>query len=88
MWVANCEYTRDFAIGPSIVGMQYDENHKSQRKLIAGLAQISEMMRKIRTTARFLLGNLHDFTTAECISYEQLKEASSNLHEKSFTHLL
>ncbi|KAG0177399.1 hypothetical protein DFQ28_005830 [Apophysomyces sp. BC1034] len=38
------------------------------------IAQVSENMRKIRTTARFLLGNLCDFTHKEIVPYDQLKE--------------
>ncbi|KAI8092665.1 tRNA synthetases class I-domain-containing protein [Halteromyces radiatus] len=64
MWVANCEYSRDVSIGPTII------------------AQMSEIMRKIRTTARFMLGNLHDFTYKDKIKYEDLKEIDKYmLHE-------
>ncbi|OAD75233.1 hypothetical protein PHYBLDRAFT_155021 [Phycomyces blakesleeanus NRRL 1555(-)] len=56
LWVASCEYTKDVAMGPSII------------------AQISENMRKIRTTARFMLGNLHDFNHTDIVPYNQLKE--------------
>ncbi|KAI9487472.1 MAG: tRNA synthetases class I-domain-containing protein [Benjaminiella poitrasii] len=55
-WVANCEYTRDVSIGPSII------------------AQISDNLRKIRTTARFLLGNLHDFKEEYYVHYDKLQE--------------
>ena len=37
-------------------------------------AQVSDSIRKIRTTARFLLGNLHDFSYKDCVPYDQLKE--------------
>ncbi|KAI9492549.1 isoleucyl-tRNA synthetase [Zychaea mexicana] len=64
MWVANCEYTKDIAVGPSII------------------AQVSDIIRKIRTTARFLLGNLHDFSYNDCVPYDQLKETDRYmLHE-------
>ncbi|KAI9258793.1 Isoleucyl-tRNA synthetase [Phascolomyces articulosus] len=64
MWVASCEYTKDIAVGPSII------------------AQISDNIRKIRTTARFLLGNLHDFSYKDCVPYNQLKETDRYmLHE-------
>ncbi|KAI8343278.1 tRNA synthetases class I-domain-containing protein [Chlamydoabsidia padenii] len=56
MWVANCEYTRDVNIGPTVI------------------AQMSEIMRKVRTTARFMLGNLHDFTYKDSLKYADLKE--------------
>ncbi|CEP09256.1 hypothetical protein [Parasitella parasitica] len=55
-WVANCEYTRDVSIGPSII------------------SQISDSLRKVRTTARFLLGNLHDFKEVHYVDYERLQE--------------
>ncbi|KAI7906731.1 tRNA synthetases class I-domain-containing protein [Cokeromyces recurvatus] len=55
-WVANCEYTRDVSIGPSII------------------AQISDNLRKIRTTARFLLGNLYDFKEEYYVPYKELQE--------------
>jgi len=39
------------------------------------LKQLADVYRKIRNTARFLLGNLHDFNPAEnAIPYEQLPE--------------
>ncbi|KAI7851172.1 tRNA synthetases class I-domain-containing protein [Circinella umbellata] len=64
MWVASCEYTKDMAVGPSII------------------AQVSDNIRKIRTTARFLLGNLHDFTYKDCVPYDQLNETDRYmLHE-------
>ncbi|KAL0086544.1 isoleucine--tRNA ligase [Phycomyces blakesleeanus] len=64
LWVASCEYTKDVAMGPSII------------------AQISENMRKIRTTARFMLGNLHDFNHTDIVPYNQLKEIDHYmLHE-------
>ncbi|KAI9355820.1 tRNA synthetases class I-domain-containing protein [Pilaira anomala] len=63
-WVANCEYTRDVTIGPSIIGI------------------VSESLRKIRTTARFLLGNLHDFKEENYIEYDKLQEVDKYmLHE-------
>ncbi|KAI9306408.1 tRNA synthetases class I-domain-containing protein [Cunninghamella echinulata] len=46
------------------------------------IAQISETMRKIRVTARFMLGNLNDFTYENRIKYEDLKEIDKYmLHE-------
>lgn len=63
-WVANCEYTRDVTIGPSIIGI------------------VSESLRKIRTTARFLLGNLHDFKQENYVEYDKLQEVDKYmLHE-------
>ncbi|KAG2198396.1 hypothetical protein INT47_009801, partial [Mucor saturninus] len=63
-WVANCEYTRDVTIGPSIIGI------------------VSESLRKIRTTARFLLGNLHDFHRENYVDYDNLQEVDQYmLHE-------
>ncbi|NJO42814.1 MAG: isoleucine--tRNA ligase [Cyanobacteria bacterium CRU_2_1] len=39
------------------------------------LKQLADVYRKIRNTARFLLGNLHDFDPAnDAVSYEQLPE--------------
>ncbi|OBZ83347.1 Isoleucine--tRNA ligase [Choanephora cucurbitarum] len=64
LWVANCEYTRDVSIGPSII------------------AQISDSLRKVRTTARFMLGNLHDFSEKDYVEYDQLQEIDKYmLHE-------
>jgi isoleucyl-tRNA synthetase len=38
------------------------------------LKQLSDIYRKIRNTARFLLGNLHDFKPENAVPYEQLPE--------------
>ncbi|RUS15214.1 isoleucine--tRNA ligase [Endogone sp. FLAS-F59071] len=38
------------------------------------LAGVAESMRKIRTTARFMLGNLDGFMEAQAMKYEDLKE--------------
>ncbi|KAI8062597.1 isoleucine--tRNA ligase [Gongronella butleri] len=38
------------------------------------IAQMSEIMRKIRTTARFMLGNLHDFDHGKKVAYQDLNE--------------
>ncbi|MBE9078746.1 isoleucine--tRNA ligase [Romeria aff. gracilis LEGE 07310] len=38
------------------------------------LRQMSDVYRKIRNTARFLLGNLYDFDPAQAVPYEQLPE--------------
>ncbi|KAK4514212.1 uncharacterized protein ATC70_001800 [Mucor velutinosus] len=63
-WVANCEYTRDVSIGPSII------------------SQISDNLRKVRTTARFLLGNLHDFKEEHYVDYSKLQQVDKYmLHE-------
>ncbi|KAG1377113.1 hypothetical protein G6F61_007015 [Rhizopus arrhizus] len=56
LWVANCDYTKDMTIGPSII------------------ATTSDHLRKIRTTARFLLGNLHDFDLKHYVDYNNLQE--------------
>ncbi|KAI7866332.1 isoleucyl-tRNA synthetase [Spinellus fusiger] len=46
------------------------------------IAQVSDMMRKIRTTARFMLGNLHDFHSSNSVPFHQLKEVDHYmLHE-------
>lgn len=37
-------------------------------------ATISDHLRKIRTTARFLLGNLHDFDLKHYVDYNHLQE--------------
>jgi isoleucyl-tRNA synthetase len=37
-------------------------------------AQISDNLRKVRTTARFLLGNLYDFNHDASVDYHQLQE--------------
>ncbi|EIE90851.1 hypothetical protein RO3G_15562 [Rhizopus delemar RA 99-880] len=64
LWVANCDYTKDMTIGPSII------------------ATISDHLRKIRTTARFLLGNLHDFDLKHYVDYNHLQEIDQYmLHE-------
>ena len=36
------------------------------------LAQLAEVYRKLRNTARFLLGNLHDFDPADCVPLNEL----------------
>ncbi|KAJ8658278.1 isoleucine-tRNA ligase [Lichtheimia ornata] len=46
------------------------------------IAQVSDSIRKIRTTARFLLGNLHDFSYNDCVPYSDLKDIDKYmLHE-------
>ncbi|CAO3688567.1 unnamed protein product [Umbelopsis vinacea] len=37
------------------------------------IAQVSEMMRKVRTTVRFMLGNTSDFSQKDMVPYEQLQ---------------
>ncbi|KAI7826957.1 isoleucyl-tRNA synthetase [Gamsiella multidivaricata] len=54
LWAASSEYTKDIAIGKTI------------------LTQVAESMRKFRTTARFILGNLNGFKEAEAVAYEEL----------------
>ncbi|KAG0202994.1 hypothetical protein BGX28_004589 [Mortierella sp. GBA30] len=54
LWVASSEYTKDVAIGKTI------------------LAQVSESLRKFRTTARFMLGNLGGFKDSEAVPYEDM----------------
>ncbi|KAF9922021.1 hypothetical protein FBU30_007906 [Linnemannia zychae] len=54
LWVASSEYTKDVAVGPTI------------------LQQVAEGMRKFRTTARFMLGNLNGFKESEAVPYEEL----------------
>jgi isoleucyl-tRNA synthetase len=51
------------------------------------IKQLADVYRKIRNTARFLLGNLHDFNPAkDAVSYENLPELDKYiLHE---THLV
>jgi len=38
------------------------------------LKQLSEIYRKIRNTARFLISNLYDFNVQDCVSYNELPE--------------
>ncbi|KAG2177337.1 hypothetical protein INT43_007994 [Umbelopsis isabellina] len=46
------------------------------------IAQVSEVMRKVRTTVRFMLGNLSDFDSTKAAPYEQLKHVDQYmLHE-------
>jgi isoleucyl-tRNA synthetase len=40
------------------------------------VAQVSEMMRKVRTTVRFMLGNTSDFSQKDMVPYEQLQPVS------------
>ncbi|KAG0073202.1 hypothetical protein BGZ90_011654 [Linnemannia elongata] len=54
LWAASSEYTKDIAIGSTI------------------LQQVAEGMRKFRTTARFMLGNLKGFKESEAVPYEEL----------------
>jgi isoleucyl-tRNA synthetase len=54
LWAASSEYTKDIAIGKTI------------------LSQVSESVRKFRTTARFMLGNLNGFQEREAVSYESM----------------
>lgn len=51
-----------------------------QKKKKKGI--VSESLRKIRTTARFLLGNLHDFNRENYVDYDNLQEVDQYmLHE-------
>ncbi|KAF9581664.1 hypothetical protein BGW38_001232 [Lunasporangiospora selenospora] len=54
LWVASSEYTKDVAIGKTI------------------LTQVADALRKFRTTARFMLGNLNGFEESDAVPYEQL----------------
>jgi len=54
LWAASSEYTKDIAIGKTI------------------LAQVAEGLRKFRTTARFMLGNLNGFHESQAVPYEDL----------------
>ncbi|KAF9965115.1 hypothetical protein BGZ70_005390 [Mortierella alpina] len=54
LWAASSEYTKDVAIGKTI------------------LTQVSEGLRKFRTTARFMLGNLGGFSERDAVPYENL----------------
>ncbi len=38
------------------------------------LAQLAEIYRKLRNTARFLLGNLHEFSPADAVKYDDLSD--------------
>lgn len=40
---------------------------------------VAETMRKIRTTARFMLGNLDGFSEARAAKYTDLKEVNSHI---------
>lgn len=46
------------------------------RSSLYGIAQISDNLRKVRTTARFLLGNLDDFKEEQYVDYSKLQEVS------------
>lgn len=51
------------------------------------IKQLADVYRKIRNTARFLLGNLHDFNPAEnAVSYENLPELDKYMLQE--THLV
>ncbi|KAG0299331.1 hypothetical protein BGZ98_010130 [Dissophora globulifera] len=54
LWAASSEYTKDIAIGKTI------------------LSQVAESIRKFRTTARFILGNLNGFKESQAVAYEDL----------------
>lgn len=43
------------------------------------IAQISDNLRKVRTTARFLLGNLHDFKEEHYVEYDKLQDVSNTM---------
>ncbi|KAI8366718.1 tRNA synthetases class I-domain-containing protein [Radiomyces spectabilis] len=46
------------------------------------IAQVSDAMRKFRVTARFLLGNLNNFSAKDCVPYNELQEVDRYmLHE-------
>lgn len=47
------------------------------RSSLYGIAQISDSLRKVRTTARFLLGNLDDFKEEHYVDYSKLQEVSA-----------
>lgn len=50
-------------------------DYKSELALSKGiLKQVSEVYRKIRNTARFILGNINDFDVNNEVSYENLEE--------------
>jgi isoleucyl-tRNA synthetase len=50
-------------------------DYKSELALSKGiLKQVSEVYRKIRNTARYILGNIHDFDVNNPVPYEDLQE--------------
>lgn len=54
-----------------VASSDYTDNVKISNEIIS---QISEAYRKIRNTARFILGNLYDFDpTKNCVSYDDLE---------------
>ncbi|KAF9939625.1 hypothetical protein BGZ65_009984 [Modicella reniformis] len=54
LWAASSEYTKDIAIGKTII------------------SQVAESVRKFRTTARFILGNLNGFKEDQAMAYENM----------------
>ena len=49
---------------------------------------MSEIMRKVRTTARFMLGNLHDFDYAKKVAYQDLNEVNKSKVMVIFSFLI
>ncbi|KAF9086909.1 hypothetical protein BGX23_008508 [Mortierella sp. AD031] len=67
LWAASSEYTKDIAIGSTI------------------LQQVAEGMRKFRTTARFMLGNLRGFKESEAVAYEDLSRLDKFMLSEVYT---
>lgn len=63
---------------------------QSKKKFIhtnfINLAVISESLRKVRTTARFLLGNLHDFDHNKRVPYNELQEVDQYMLNELYNY--
>ncbi len=53
-----------------VASVNYTDNVKISNEI---LSQISESYRKIRNTARFILGNLYDFDPSKCVQFNDLE---------------
>ena len=79
LWVASVNYAADVCIGGGIIKQNFEtcaeiavDNRLSARWAYDG-GHFSPRYRKLRNTARYILGNLHDFDpAAHTVPYEQL----------------
>jgi isoleucyl-tRNA synthetase len=83
LWVANTEFTKDVSVGPTVIGMYQRLIRVLVLLLLTELvftqrhvAQVSDMIRKVRTTSRFMLGSISDFSLKDTVPYDQLKPVS------------
>jgi isoleucyl-tRNA synthetase len=80
LWISSVDYSGDVCVGANILkqvrkcSLHHSRIHAhNPRRLGPAYRQVSDSYRKLRNTARYLIGNLHDFEPAtHAVPYERL----------------